>query len=51
MMHAVVADHFLNTTTREFTRADREEALRLLREPRPALESPPRVKVHRASAA
>jgi catechol 2,3-dioxygenase-like lactoylglutathione lyase family enzyme len=35
-------------TTREFTAADREEALRLLRDPNPVLESSPRMTIFRA---
>jgi catechol 2,3-dioxygenase-like lactoylglutathione lyase family enzyme len=36
------------TTTQAFTAADREEALRLLGNPNPPLESPPRPVLHRA---
>jgi hypothetical protein len=36
------------TTTQEFTDADRQQALRLLRDPSPPLESGKRPLVHRA---
>jgi len=39
------------TTTRALTDADREEAQRLLADPQPQLDVPPRVVVHRAKAA
>lgn len=39
------------TTTRALTAADREEAQRLLADPRPSLETPPQVIVHRPQAA
>lgn len=38
-------------TTRALGQADREEALRLLADPKPALESPPPVKIHKAKKA
>jgi catechol 2,3-dioxygenase-like lactoylglutathione lyase family enzyme len=39
------------TTTQGLTRADRDEAMRLLEDPHPALQAPPPVTMHRAQAA
>jgi catechol-2,3-dioxygenase len=38
-------------TTQAMTQADREEAMRLLADPKPPLEVPPPVKVHKAKRA
>jgi len=39
------------TTTRAMTQADKEEALRLLKDPKPPLEQPPPVIMHKAKKA
>jgi catechol 2,3-dioxygenase-like lactoylglutathione lyase family enzyme len=39
------------TTTKTMTQADKEEAIRLLMDPKPALETPPQVVVHKAKKA
>jgi catechol 2,3-dioxygenase-like lactoylglutathione lyase family enzyme len=39
------------TTTKAMTQADRDEALRLLHDPRPALETPPQVVLHHPTKA
>jgi catechol 2,3-dioxygenase-like lactoylglutathione lyase family enzyme len=39
------------TTTQAMTQADKDEALRLLMDPKPPLESPPPVRIHKAKKA